>query len=441
MIKEERKMWLKYINEALTGTSNATNFRPYINDLTLAVQKALVHFAPIERADYENNPFQLIDFFSGAGGTSLGFAALNRVLPAFKMLGGCDINEVSATTYSHNFGTPLVHEDITRLAFEDGALDELLTKIGYDSSKPTVMIGCAPCQGFSSHRKKHWNEEDDIRNSLIMAFAEIVKKVRPAVIIMENVPEFLSTRYWKYFSAAKKSYEESGYVVKEAIYNAAAFGVPQERFRSIVIGMRKDFVLPQGYLQPAEYRTVRDAIAHLPKVAAGVASPSDAMHKSASHKQSTIDVIKQVPHNGGNRPAGVGPKCLDKTKGFSDVYGRLFWDRPSITITHYARNPASGRYTHPEQDRGLTAREAAILQSFPDGFEFCGKSDDIYRQIGEAVPPMLSSAIAASVLIEMLSDLPTESELEASPQPITAPVSSSYSSVIAGIKTRGRVKE
>ena len=91
MIKEERKMWLKYINEALTGTSNATNFRPYINDLTLAVQKALVHFAPIERADYENNPFQLIDFFSGAGGTSLGCAALNRVLPAFKMLGGCDI--------------------------------------------------------------------------------------------------------------------------------------------------------------------------------------------------------------------------------------------------------------------------------------------------------------------------------------------------------------
>jgi len=434
-------MWMDLIRDALYSNSISSNFRPYSRELTLAVQRSLNDFRSVDCLSYENNPIQLIDFFSGAGGTSLGFVALNSVIPAFKMLGGCDINEVSATTYSHNFGTPLIHEDITRLAFDEGELDAFLKKIGYDSGKPTVMIGCAPCQGFSSHRKKHWNEEDDVRNSLIMAFAEIVKRVQPEVIIMENVPEFLSTRYWKYFSAAKKCYEENGYVVKETIYNAAAFGVPQERFRSIVIGMKKEFALPKGYLQPSEYRTVRDAIAHLPVVRAGVASPDDVMHKSASHKQSTVDVIKQVPHDGGNRPAGVGPKCLDKTKGFSDVYGRLFWDKPSITITHYARNPASGRYTHPEQDRGLTAREAAILQSFPNGFEFCGKSDDIYRQIGEAVPPMLSSAIAANILIEMLSVPPTEAELEASPKSINEPVSSSYSSVIAGIKTRGRMKE
>ena len=167
---------------------------------------------------------------------------------------------------------------------------------------------------------------------------------------MENVPEFLSKRYWNYFSAAKAHFEKCGYIVKQNIYNAATFGVPQERFRSIVIGMKKEFLMPVGYFEPTEYRTVRDAIGALPKVAAGVACTTDLMHKSASHKKSTIDVIKQVPHHGGNRPAGVGPVCLDKTAGFSDVYGRLFWDRPAITITHYARNPASGRYTHPEQD-------------------------------------------------------------------------------------------
>ena len=434
-------MWIDLLKNALYSNNTSSDFRPYINELTLAVQQALGEFHPVDSLSYERNPIQLIDFFSGAGGTSLGFAALNRVIPAFKMLGGCDINEVSATTYSHNFGTPIINEDIINLAFDDGKLEEFLTKIGYDEGKPTVMIGCAPCQGFSSHRKKHWNEEDDVRNSLIMAFAEIVHRVLPDVIIMENVPEFLSKRYWKYFAAAKKCYEENGYIVKETIYNAAAFGVPQERFRSIVIGMKKEFLLPEGFLAPSEYKTVRDAIAHLPAVAAGIAAPNDAMHKSASHKQSTLDVIKQVPHDGGNRPAGVGPKCLDKTKGFSDVYGRLSWDKPSITITHYARNPASGRYTHPEQDRGLTAREVALLQSFPNGFEFCGKSDDIYRQIGEAVPPMLSSAIAANVLTEMLSAPPTELELAASPKSITEPVSSSYSSVIAGIKTRGRAKD
>ena len=441
MIKESCTAWITHMKDVLYRKRSFCDFRPHRKELIISVQHYLEKFYPINCLSYENNPIQLIDFFSGAGGTSLGFAALNSLIPAFKMLGGCDINETSATTYSHNFGTPLIHDDITRLAFEKGALAAFLEKIGYDKNQRTVMIGCAPCQGFSSHRKKHWNEEDDVRNSLIMSFAEIVKQTQPEVIIMENVPEFLSSRYWRYFSAAKQSYEEMGYIVKETIYNAAAFGVPQERFRSIVIGMKKDFVLPQGYLQPSEYKTVRDAIGHLPPVAAGIASPEDAMHRCAAHKQSTIDVIKKVPHDGGNRPVGVGPKCLDKTKGFSDVYGRLFWDKPSITITHYARNPASGRYTHPEQDRGLTAREAALLQSFPNGFEFCGKTDDIYRQIGEAVPPMLSSAIAASVLIELLSASPTKDELANSPKSINEPVSSSYSSVIAGIKTRGGQKD
>ena len=433
-------MWMDELKHNLySGAFTKGNYRQHKNDLLQRVQEALLTFAPIGNNSYKDNPIQLVDFFSGAGGTSLGFAALNSIIPAFKMLGGCDINEVSATTYSRNFGTPVVHEDIRNLAFNKDALHSWLEKIGYDRSKPTVMIGCAPCQGFSSHRKKHWNEEDDVRNSLIMAFAEIVEELQPEVIIMENVPEFLSKRYWSYFSAAKRSYEKNGYVVKGSIYNAASFGVPQERFRSIIIGMKKEFVLPVGYLHPADYRTVRDAIEYLPAVSAGVAAKNDPMHKSASHKQSTIDVIKQVPHNGGNRPSGVGPACLDKVNGFTDVYGRLYWDKPSITITHYARNPASGRYTHPEQDRGLTAREAALLQSFPVGFVFTGKSDDIYRQIGEAVPPMLSSAIAVNVLIELLSICPTQEEIDFAPKAITEPVSSSYSSVIAGIKTRGRV--
>ena len=420
------------------GRWGTEDFRDLKRSLVKMTQESLASFLPLTREAYYNNPIQVIDFFSGAGGTSLGFAALNNVVPAFKMLGGCDINRVSAETYSRNFGTPIICEDIVRLANEDRALEELLDTIGYDSNKSTVLIGCAPCQGFSSHRKRHWDKEDDVRNSLVMAFASIVRKIMPDVIIMENVPEFLSKKYWHYFSAAKKCYEQLGYTVKEQIYNAASFGVPQDRFRTIVIGMKKEFLLPEGFLKPSEYRTVRDAISKLPTVAAGIADPNDPMHKSAAHKKSTIDVIKQVPHDGGSRPEGIGPACLDRVKGFSDVYGRLYWDKPSITITHYARNPASGRFTHPEQDRGLTAREAALLQSFPNEFEFTGKSDDIYRQIGEAVPPMLSSAVAANVLIELLSIEPNDDEIALSPQSINEPVSSSYSSVIAGIKMRNQ---
>lgn len=417
------------------------NFRDIKQGLTISVQREVSTFSPLKKYMYENNPIQLIDFFCGAGGTSLGFAALNKVIPAFKLLGGCDINNISAETYSHNYDTPLINQDITELAYENGELEALLERIGYNPAMPTILIGCAPCQGFTSHRKKHWAEDDDGRNTLILAFAEIVKKLNPEVIIMENVPEFLSKKYWNYFSTAKKKFEECGYVVKQSIYNAASFGVPQERFRAIVIGMKHDFLLPTGYFEPNQYKTVRDAIGNLYPVSAGVAAPNDPMHKSAAHKPSTIDVLKQVPHDGGNRPAGVGPACLDRTKGFSDTYGRLYWDRPSITVTHYVRNPASGRFIHPEQDRGLTAREAALLQSFPNDFEFTGRADDVYRQIGEAVPPLLAAGVAANILVELLSVTPTNEESENSVVVVNEPVSNSYSSVIAGIKIRGKAEK
>ena len=118
-----------------------------------------------------------------------------------------------------------------------------MERIGYDKNKPLILIGCAPCQGFSSHRKKDWDKKDDSRNSLIIAFSKIVEEINPDVILMENVPEFLSDKYWEYFSAAKQNFERAGYLVKQNIYNAASFGVPQERFRSIIIGMKKDFLL------------------------------------------------------------------------------------------------------------------------------------------------------------------------------------------------------
>ena len=423
----------RYIAEE---TWDKVDLRSLKEPLVKFSQQKLKDFSPMKKESYSDNLIQLIDFFCGAGGTSLGFAAINEIIPAFNFLGGCDINKVSAESYAHNYGTPVINRDIRELAQDEKKLIEFLDSIGYDRTKPTILIGCAPCQGFTSHRKKHWNEEEDVRNNLVNVFAKIVSYVQPTAFVMENVPEFLSNRYWRHFAAAKECYEEDGYIVKENIYNAAAFGVPQERFRSIVIGMKKNFLLPEGYLEPSDYKTVREAIGDLNPVPAGVADPLDPMHKSAAHKKSTIDVLKQVPHDGGNRPAGVGPACLDRTKGFSDTYGRLYWDRPSITITHYARNPASGRYTHPEQNRALTAREAALLQSFPSGFEFTGKFDDVYRQIGEAVPPLFATGIAANILIEMISSEATDKELEDSPKCIEEPVSSSYSSVIAGIKIK-----
>lgn len=428
------------LKKAITNDSNVNDYRWAKSTLYTACSDALMSFEPILAGSADKNPIQVIDFFCGAGGTSLGFAAINRLFPVFRFLGGCDINAISATTYANNFGTPVLNNDILKISESTNSIQNFLASIRFKSYIPTVLIGCAPCQGFSSHRKKHWNEEDDDRNKLVIAFSSIVAEVNPAVFIMENVPEFLSNRYWQYFSKARNAFLDAGYTVKQNIYNAAEFGVPQERFRSVIIGMKKEFLLPEGFFNPEDYRTVRSAIETLPPLAAGEADTKDWMHKAVAHKQSTLDIIKQVPHDGGSLPEGIGPKCLSRVRGFSDVYGRLSWDKPSITITHYARNPASGRYTHPVQDRGLTAREAARLQSFPDGFAFSGKSDDVYRQIGEAVPPLLSCGIASDVFIELLSCEPTKAQLEAGVQTIDIPVSNSYSSVIAGIKNARRRK-
>jgi DNA (cytosine-5)-methyltransferase 1 len=426
--------FLKLLKAASTNTAKISDFRGYKARLFKEASKALPNFTPLDFASTSSNPIQVLDFFSGAGGTSLGFAAINQIIPEFQFIAGCDINPVSAVTYSRNFGTPIVCEDILKIAKTPTNVRAFLDRVDYDEKKTTILIGCAPCQGFSSHRKKHWSNEDDDRNNLTIAFSRIVTEVNPDVFIMENVPEFLSNRYWQYFSKARKAFKKAGYIVKQNIYNAAEFGVPQERFRTVIIGMKKEFFLPEGYFTPKEYKTVRNAIGKLRPLKAGGSDPTDALHKAVAHKHSTIEVMKKVPHDGGNLPEGEGPECLTKVNGFYDVYGRLSWDKPSITITHYARNPASGRYTHPVQDRGLTAREAARLQSFPDGFQFEGKSDDIYRQIGEAVPPLLSCGVAVDVLIEYLSIEPTAIQLREKNNVIELPVSNSYSSVIAGIK-------
>lgn len=415
--------------------TNSLQFYDLGREIFLRASSSLPDFKPLDTNFTWPNSIQVVDFFSGAGGTSLGFNALNSLGNIFRFLGGCDIDSASAASYSTNFGTPLQNRDIVDIAKDDASIISFLNELTYSKSEPSVFIGCAPCQGFTSHRKRHWSKDDDKRNVLATAFARIVEIAQPTAFLMENVPEFLSKKYRPYYSSCINLLENAGYTVKKSIYNSAAFGVPQERYRSIIIGMRNDFCLPEDIYTFPEYRTVRSAIASLPPLAAGECS-ADPLHKAIRHKASTVETIKLVPHDGGYLPEGAGPACRARTKGFADIYGRLSWDKPSITITHYARNPASGRFVHPEQDRGLTAREAARLQSFPDGFEFCGRSDDVYRQIGEAVPPLFACGIASFVLANLIKTNLTKDELASSRPSIEDPVSDSFSSVIAGMKVR-----
>jgi DNA (cytosine-5)-methyltransferase 1 len=437
-MKTEELLEKIYI-ECLDGKLENNGLRHHKRAIGTLAQQALLKWSPSKKADlFDDSIFQVLDFFCGCGGMSLGFAALSRLHPFFNLVGGCDIDPDAITTYKRNFNTAGICEDIRSLTDNEVNLAKFKDGLNkYDENKPLIVIGCAPCQGFTSHRKKHWSK-DDHRNTLIGAFASIAVRLHPICIVMENVPEMLSKKYWEHFEEARDILHAAGYVVHQTIYNAASFGVPQERFRSVVIAMKKDFLLPDPIIDSKDFSTVRKAIGKLPPISPGEQHPKDKYHRSAYHRPSTIETIRAVPENGGSRPTGVGPKCLDRVKGFYDVYGRLYWDRPAITITHYARNPASGRYVHPDQHRGLTMREAALLQSFPIGFEFEGTFDSVFKQIGEAVPPMMACAIAASVLVELLSPPPTKEEIEQSIQSIMQPVSNSFSSVIAGLKSTRR---
>lgn len=409
-----------------------TDLRKHKMGLSEKTQRKLIS-GIFSKASKVQGHFQVLDFFSGSGGMTSGFYTISKLIPgSFEVLGGIDINQDALSTFTKNFSKPGVVADIRRLTNKK-ELDAVLKKVNYDSKKPLILIGCAPCQGFTSHRKKNWDEKDP-RNNLISSFVKIAIQLSPECIVMENVPEMFSSKYKNYYQSAKSALEDAGYVVHQKIFNTATFGVPQERFRLLSVAMKKDFLLPTEILKREEFLTVRDAIGDLPAVDPGVPYLRDAYHVSAKHKPSTVEVMKLVPKNGGNRPIGIGPKCLDKVKGFSDVYGRLSWDKPSITITQYARNPASGRYVHPEQNRGLTIREVARIQGFPDDFIFLGGFDSTFKQVGEAVPPKFSCGVAASVFVELLSESPTLKEKMEQDLYTLKPVSNSYSSVIAGVK-------
>ena len=380
-------------------------------------------------------PVDVIDMFSGCGGMSAGFRAVNGLLPAYKLALAVDIDNIANNSYHHNIGVKAQGADVSRLAVDSADLEKLLKASGRRPGHPLVLIGCAPCQGFSSHRNRKGNS--DTRNSLFADFAKIATKLKPDAIVVENVPELLTDGYWPYVREARKTLTKAGYQVHIGVHNMAEYGVPQERFRAVLLAFPRAFRPPGGFLNRQSFRTVREAIGGLPPVAAGEKRSDDPMHYSAGHQDSTLRTIRAVPLNGGNRPADVGPECLRRgaqRQGkamYEDVYGRLHWDKPAITITAYARNPASGRFVHPEQHRGLSVREAALLQGFPASYWFAGSLDERFRQIGNAVPPMFSCYLAAYILGELLGR-PIDGQ---TPAGIDRPIGRSFSRMIPGLKS------
>jgi DNA (cytosine-5)-methyltransferase 1 len=362
---------------------------------------------------------------------SAGFQAINGIAPAFRHVLAIDIDQLSNHTYENNLNLPPVNINVHELAENPHQLADLIDLSPRRPDNPLVLIGCAPCQGFSSHR----NGAADDRNELFTDFAKIAVQLLPDFVLIENVPELCTDLHWPRVEEARQILVSHGYRVHLSIHNLAEFGLPQERFRALMIAARQPFHPPTGFLSRREFRTVRDVIGHLSPITPGAGDPLDAMHYTANHRQSTIDMIKTVPKDGGKRSFDTGPNSLITLQArqgkpaYEDVYARLYWDRPAITITASSRNPASGRFVHPEQDRGLSVREAALLQGFPEDFEFAGGFDHRFQQVGNAVPPVVAANLALTLLRELL-DPPGDG-----PEPgITAPVARSFARLIPALK-------
>jgi DNA (cytosine-5)-methyltransferase 1 len=385
-----------------------------------------------------SGPIDVVDFFSGCGGMSAGFLSVNALAPTYRIGMAVDVDSDANETYAANIGLTPHQLDIADLAAHPAKTAKVVRGLRSSPNAPLVLIGCAPCQGFSSHRNA--SGATDIRNSLFVSFAKIAAAIRPDAVVVENVPEILSDRYWPLVAEARSILKKAGYISRIAVHDMAEFGVPQHRYRALMIAMRRPFQMPQSFLGRGEFRTVRNAIGHLPRILPGEIYSQDPMHVTAGHRTSTVKTIMAVPPDGGSRPWHVGPECLRRAEAkqgraaYEDVYGRLWWDRPAITITAYARNPASGRYVHPDQHRGLSVREAALLQSFPSGYTFSGSFDSRFRQIGNAVPPAFSAYLAAHLVGELFrKEQPPVDEFD-----ITGSIGPSFSRLIPALKAGHR---
>jgi DNA (cytosine-5)-methyltransferase 1 len=384
----------------------------------------------------------VVDFFCGAGGVSTGLKAASDDRVHYRIVEGIDNDPHCARTYELMVGSPCDTTDILALSRSRKALKAKMKSWDLGRFDRVLLVGCSPCQGFAAHRKSI--DGEDPRRNLFKAFCRIAAVVKPDAILMENVPDIFSADHWPHFQAGHDLLTGGGYKIQSGIYNFAGFGLPQERFRAVVMAFRDDFELPAAPLTPDRYRTVRDAIGQLRPLTSGESDPADPMHVASNHRQSTLDTLRRVPKDGGNRPQGVGPACLDRTRakhgGYTDVYGRLAWSKPSVTVTARCRTPSCGRYAHPEQDRGLTTREAALLQGFPPDYVFVGPFDDGFKQVGNAVSPLVATQLARFIAGRLAGSDCTDWKRGVPPIRVSASVGPGFAVTINGIKRRRRLE-
>lgn len=361
----------------------------------------------------DHRRYELIDLFAGCGGMTRGFLDSKRFEAVFAV--ECDPD--AAATYRKNFGKHVAEvpiEDVAKFPSAD------------------VVIGGPPCQGFSALNRDAVGFE---RRGLWREYLRALEQVQPQAFVMENVPELLASSEYAEFK--KRAEQRLGFTIDEKILNAADYGVPQRRRRAIAIGVRSGEVSwPEPtHAEPGSsaakgrkrWVTFRQAVKGL-----SLQPDGRKWHRARAPRAFSVRRYKAVPRDGGNRfqmqknldKAGLGdlvPRCWrEKPTGTTDVFGRLWWDKPALTIRTEFYKPEKGRYLHPSAHRPITVREAARCMSFRDSFKFPEDQamTSVARQIGNAVPPLLARRIAESLAahLDLVQDGSVEGETAAEAQ-------------------------
>ena len=339
-----------------------------------------------------------IDFFCGAGGMTYGLK-----LAGIKVLAGIDVDEECKETYElNNPNSEFILADI-----KEFSKDDFQKMTGIEKNDDSmVFIGCSPCQYWTRINTQKTRSEET--RNLLNEFQRFVDYFKPGFIVIENVPGLSKRKEESNLSGFLKYLEKNSYTFVYDIINAINYGVPQNRKRFILIASRilKNVKIPKP--QEDASLVVKNFIGPkngFPEIEAGHKDESDFQHRTAPLSEKNILRLKKTPPDGGTRWAWKDDPYLqiDAYKGkddiFRDVYGRMFWNKPSPTITTKFIRTSSGRFSHPEEHRGLSLREGATLQTFPKGYFFKGSNiDAIAKQIGNAVPPELARRIGEKLL-------------------------------------------
>lgn len=340
--------------------------------------------------------FEVVDLFCGIGGLSYGLKTAG-----FHILAGYDLDWTCQYAYETNTGGKFNYRDVNTITGEE------INKL-YSKRKNTIRVlaGCAPCQPFSSYAFKN-KQKDPNKYDLLYQFGRLVEEVRPDIVTMENVTQILNFK-------AKPVLQDFIYTLKSLGYSVDArpvycpdYGIPQTRKRLVLLASKLGEI---GLISPTHskgnYVTVRDIIESLPPLKAGEGCPTDALHRCRALSPMNMQRMLATPYGGSWKdwPKELLLDCHKREggKSFGSVYGRMVWDEPAPTMTTLCTGIGNGRFGHPEQNRAISAREAAMFQTFPTTYKFFPDEQDVSlskasRYIGNAVPPRLGEVIGNSI--------------------------------------------